>query len=297
MKVRKRYTFTLEDESRLEKLLQISASRGKYIICGVAVLIIFMTLGAPTVGLSPARRLLPGYLKDSERAATQEHHMRLDSLQQAYEANNAYLSNIIAVMNPTTRPTRTLPDSAVSQIDTPFSPDSLFPTSVEERNFLSMMREQEKYNISVIAPLAAESMLFAPVNDESIISEKSKKSKKAEVILAKGSQVAAIADGRVIAVSQSVREGGGAAVIIQHAKGFLSRCSRLGTILVEPGDFVSGGQIIAITTSGNSRNNQRINIEMWHNGNELVPYDYLGDKNTKSPRYPIIDEEVGRGRL
>ena len=76
--------------------------------------------------------------------------MRLDSLQQAYEANNAYLSNIIAVMNPTTRPTRTLPDSAVSQIDTPFSPDSLFPTSVEERNFLSMMREQEKYNISVI---------------------------------------------------------------------------------------------------------------------------------------------------
>ena len=178
MKVRKRYTFTLEDESRLEKLLQISASRGKYIICGVAVLIIFMTLGALTVGLSPARRLLPGYLKDSERAATQEHHMRLDSLQQAYEANNAYLSNIIAVMNPTTRPTRTLPDSAVSQIDTPFSPDSLFPTSVEERNFLSMMREQEKYNISVIAPLAAESMLFAPVNDESIISEKSKKSKK-----------------------------------------------------------------------------------------------------------------------
>lgn len=101
----------------------------------------------------------------------------------------------------------------------------------------------------------------------------------------------------MIAVSQSVREGGGAAVIIQHAKGFLSRCSRLGTILVEPGDFVSGGQIIAITTSGNSRNNQRINIEMWHNGNELVPYDYLGDKNTKSPRYPIIDEEVGRGRL
>ena len=194
MKVRKRYTFTLEDESRLEKLIQISASRGKYIICGVAVLIIFMTLGALTVGLSPARRLLPGYLKDSERAATQEHHMRLDSLQQAYEANNAYLSNIIAVMNPTTRPARTLPDSAVSQIDTPFSPDSLFPTSVEERNFLSMMREQEKYNISVIAPLAAESMLFAPVNDESIISEKSKKSKKAEVILAKGSQVAAIAD-------------------------------------------------------------------------------------------------------
>lgn len=160
-----------------------------------------------------------------------------------------------------------------------------------------MMSEREKYNISVIAPLAAESMMFSPVNEESIISEKTKKSTKAEVILAKGSTVSAIADGRVIAISQSVREGGGTAVLIQHAKGFLSRCNRLGTVLIEPGDYVTGGQVIALTASGNSRNNELISVEMWHNGTPLVPYDYLGDKNAVSPRYPIIDEEVGRGRF
>lgn len=298
MRTKKRYTLILEDGSRLEKIIQVSASPMKYIIAGVIIALFLMFIGAILVGFTPVKNLLPGYLKDSERAATEEHHMRLDSLQQIYETNAAYISNIMSVLNPaiTNRDTAAKP-SEVSQIDVPFSADSILPTSYEERKFLSMMREREKYNISVIAPLAAESMMFTPVNDESVVTDKTKDAVKAEIILSKGSPVAAIADGRVIAVSQSVREGGGTAVIIQHSKGFLSRCNRLGTLLVEPGDLVTGGQIIALTASGNSRKNEIITIEMWHNGNQLIPYDYLGDKNTSTPRYPIIDEEVGRGRL
>lgn len=256
-----------------------------------------MFIGAIIVGFTPVKHLLPGYLKDSERAATEEHHMRLDSLQQIYETNAAYISNIMSVLNPSVTSSDTATVSEVSQIDVPFSVDSILPTSNEEKKFLSMMRERDKYNISVIAPLAAESMMFSPVNEESVITDKTKNSVKAEVILSKRAPVAAIADGRVIAISQSVRDGGGTAVVIQHAKGFLSRCNRLGTVLIEPGDLVTGGQIIALTASGNSRKNEIITIEMWHNGNQLIPYDYLGDKNAATPRYPIIDEEVGRGRF
>lgn len=297
MKSKRRYTVTLEDESRLEKVLQVSASPARYIIWTSVFAIIMMILGVLIVNLTPMRRLLPGYLKDSERVATEVQHMRLDSLQQVFLSNEAYLSNIINVLNPTlSRDTSPVTDS-VTKNDPAFSPDSLLPTSIDERKFLAMMREREKYNISVIAPLAAESMMFSPVNEESVITEKSKGESKAEIILRRGSTVASIADGTVIAVSQSVREGGGAAVIIQHPKGFLSRINRLGRVLVEPGDKVTGGQIVALTSSGNARFNERISIEMWYNGDKLIPYDYLGDRNTVTPRYPIIDEEVGRGRL
>lgn len=298
MKAKKRFTITLTDDSRLENIFRFKASRGKYMLLFLSGAAFLMCLGATIVSLTPLRNLLPGYMKESERAATEEQHLRLDSILQVYETNTAYLNNILAVMNPSVSDSDSSHNqTSVSQIDVPFSPDSLRPTSQEERKFLSMMSEREKYNISVIAPLAAESMMFSPVNEESIISEKTKKSTKAEVILAKGSTVSAIADGRVIAISQSVREGGGTAVLIQHAKGFLSRCNRLGTVLIEPGDYVTGGQVIALTASGNSRNNELISVEMWHNGTPLVPYDYLGDKNAVSPRYPIIDEEVGRGRF
>lgn len=297
MKARKKYTLTLEDESRLEKIVRISASPKKYFLAGAAAVVFLMLAGSFIVAFTPLRNILPGYLKESERAATEESHMRLDSLQQAYENNVAYLANIMEVINPSHAGKDSIRKENISEIDIPLSPDSLLPTSIEERKFITMMREREKYNISVIAPLAAESMMFTPINEESIISEKTKTSAKAEVILSKGATVGAIADGRVISISQSVKEGGGTAVIIQHPKGFLSRCSRLGTVLIEPGDFVTGGQIIALSSSGNARKNEIITIEMWHNGNQLVPYDYLGDKNTITPRYPVIDEEVGRGRL
>lgn len=276
MKTRRIYSVTLSDESRLEKLAQVSGSPIKLIIAGTVLALVLMASGALIVRFTPARYLLPGYLKDSERAATEEQHMRLDSLQQVYEDNQAYLANVMRIINPDDiGEPYVYPTPAVST-DVPVQPDSLLPTSTEELRFLSMMREREKYNISVIAPLAAESMMFMPLSEQSVITRESRGREKAQVILGKGSPVGAIADGTVIAVSQSLRDGGGSAVIIQHSKGFLSRCSRLGTVIVEPGDYVAAGQVIALPASANARNNELVTVEMWHNGTPLLPNDYIG---------------------
>lgn len=285
MNLRSRFTLTIEDESRLEKKLQSSAPLLLWILTGVAALIFAMALGALFLLISPARSFLPGYLKDSERSKSEEQLLRLDSIQAAVAENQRYIDNLSFVLSPSISPRDSVSPLA------PLSSDSLLPTSPEELRFVSLIREREKYNISVIAPLAAESMMFSPVNDECVISEKSKNATRAEVIMARGATVAAIADGKVISVSQSVREGGGSAVIIQHPKGFLSRLSRLGTILVEPGDDVAGGQVIAVQSPGNARKDGIIFVEMWYNGSPLRPFDYLGDSNSAATRFPSSDSE------
>lgn len=270
MKLRRHFKLTVEDESTLENRLTVSASMLKWVLSGVVVLLSAMICGAFLLLISPAKRLLPGYLKESERAASEMQHLRLDSLRNAFLNNERYIDNVMEILegNPIS------PDST-ARVPSSGS-DSLLPPSAEERRFVSLVRDREKYNVSVIAPLAAESMMFNPLNDESIISQASKGKKKAEVVLASGSTVAAIADGRVISVSQSVREGGGSAVIIQHPKGFLSRCSRLGSVLVEVGDEVSGGQIIAVQNSANALKEEIVTVELWHNGTPLSPSDYIG---------------------
>lgn len=271
MKLRTRFKLTVEDESTLENRLTVSASVLKWVLVGVAGMLLAMACGAFLLLVSPAKRLLPGYLKESERAASEMQHLRLDSLHNAFLNNERYIDNVMEILEG--RPIS--PDTA-ARIPSSGS-DSLLPPSVEERRFVSLIRDREKYNVSVIAPLTAESMMFNPINDESIISKASKGKRKAEIILAKGSTVAAIADGRVISVSQSVREGGGSAVIIQHPKGFLSRCSRLGSVLVEVGDEVSGGQIIAVQNTTNALKEEIVSVELWHNGTPLSPSDYIGD--------------------
>lgn len=296
MRARSKYTISIENESRLENVFRLSASPLKLLLMATGVVCFLLILGAFLLYISPAHSLLPGYLKDSERAETEEQHMRLDSLQMAYNANDAFLSNFLNIIDTDREIKSQTEKSVIANDSTVNNADSIIPTSSEELNFVAMMRERDKFSISVIAPLAAESLMFTGVNDESVFSEDSKTSTKGKVILSKHTPISAIADGTVIAVSRALRDGG-ASIIIQHPKGFLSRCSRLGLILVEPGEQVIGGQVIAMTGYGNARKNEFINVEMWHNGTPLVPYEYLGDSDTSAPRYPIIDTEVGRGRL
>lgn len=300
MSTRTRFRITVENEGRLENIFRASASRAMWIACAAAALVVVMLLGVFIVVVSPVHHILPGYLKDSERDATVEQHLRIDSLREAYNHNEMYLENLLGIMDgrggADYKKNEESSDSAKSFSTNPIQVDSLLPTSPAELKFAAMMREREKYNISVVAPLAAESMLFFPVSSESVVTQASRHSKKAEIILARGASVAAIADGTVIAVSQSVREGGGASVIIQHQKGFLSRYSRLGPLFISPGDVVQGGQVIAHTSSGNALKGERIFLELWLNGTPLTAADYIGSPS-KEQRQPVVDRDVGRGRL
>ena len=279
MKTHSRYKLTVEDEGRIETLASISASPLRWTAVGALVMLLVMALGGLIAFLTPLRQILPGYMKESERAQLQAKLLSLDSLWQVCETNIIYLNNLQEVLTP--QVVQGDP-SEVPALKMAILQDSLLPTSMEEKHFVSLIREREKYNISVVAPLAAESMMFTPVSEESVVTAASRKALKAEIVMARNTPVAAIADGTVIAVSQSLRDGG-AVVIIQHPKGFLSRCSRLGQVLVEPGDVVAGGQIIALTNRGNARNGEIISLEMWHNGNKLVPYEYIGGDEEENP--------------
>lgn len=281
MKTKSRFRITIEDESRLENLISISAPGYKWLLGALVVFFIAMSLGALIIFLSPARRLLPGYLEESERTATEMQLIRLDSLTNAYEINAAFVTNLQAVLNPETRRKDTISHAPDPEH---YRHEALLPASPDELRFAAMMRDRDKYNVSIVAPLAAESMMFSPINESSLFSMRSRESIKAEVILPVKSTISSIADGTVIAVSQSVKNGG-CTIIIQHPKGFLSRISRLGTVIVEPGDLVTGGQIIAFSNNGNARNGEIVNLELWHNGDPLVPYEYIGmtDADTKPP--------------
>lgn len=292
MKTRSRFRLTLEDESRLQTVGTYSASPKKWLAISVTIMISIMILGTLIAFLTPLRTLLPGYMNHSERVANQNQLMRLDSLHNAYEQNKAFIENIIHVMNPQDYHRDTL----ASVMTTPMSPDSLLPTSPEEINFVSEIKEREKYNISVISQLAAETLMFSAPAEDAVFSKESRDKYRSEIITGKNSPVSSIGDGIVIAVVNSVRDGG-YNVIIQHSKGFLSRISRLGRILVEPGEKVKGGQIIALPNRGNGRMAEKIYVELWRNGESLVPFEYLGKDKEENIGKNVIDVNVGRGRF
>lgn len=221
---------------------------------------------------TPMKTHLPGYLKESERTATEEQHLRLDSLVKVYEVNEAYITGILDALNPSEE---TGIKENLQKDPNPLIVDSLMPASDEERLFMENIRERDRYNISPASPAAAQTMLFQPLNKGAVISEESKNSFQAEIILPKGGSVSSIADGKVISIANSPRTSGGYEIIIQHPKGFLSKSSRLSNIMVNPGQEVSGGQIIASGSVSGGMKSNRVIFELWHDGEQLVPATYI----------------------
>lgn len=272
MRLKRRIRIKIEDESRLRDIFRISMSPSAIILTIAGFCLFSILASAFIIMVTPLKTYLPGYLKKSEKIATTESLLKLDSLKDQIEANNAYIDNILTITDINREPqdselySRGLPRS--------LSGDSLIRQSESERKFVNMMRRRERYNISVLAPLAADGMMFVPPAENAVFMEKSKTDFEGTLAVSPTSPIGAIADGIVLAAYHSPAEGG-FVVIIQHDRGFISRYSHLGLPAVDVGDAVNASQAIAAPNTGAGRTKSIIKLRIWHNGQPLRPFDYI----------------------
>lgn len=292
MKRHPKYKLKLEDESKLSCIFDIRLTRFGVWAAGVLFFVVIFILAALFIMITPLKTLLPGYMKQHERAATEESILRLDSIQSVYESNQAYIDNVVRALDTERNVSK---DSIPLAGETrELSSDSLLPASTLERKFVNAMEERERFNISVLAPLAAEGMVFSPISESGIFTAASKDNVRGEVVMVPDEPVLSISDGSVLASYYSASKKG-YVILIQHAKGFVSRYEGTGNPMVSAGDAVLGGQMIALGPHPDAKGRRIAVIMMWHNGISLKPFDYVGNDASRS--YSKDDNyEAPRGR-
>ena len=273
MKPQTKYKITIEDESHLT---EVTSRRFTLVgLCAAmgVVLLLSLILAGLIISSTPLRTLLPGYLKESERSATEEGLMRLDSLMEVYEKNQAYIDNILRV----TDTERTSSDSTgISRPQRRAVTDTLTGPSRSEQRFVSQMEERERFNISVLAPIAAEGISFRQPGRNSLFTTESRGSEIGEVLMLSDENVENIAEGTVIAIYYSAADRG-YEIVVQHSRGFITGYSHMGSPMVSVGDHISAGQVIAMSPHPDTKGRRILRIRMWHNGLPVIPYDYIGE--------------------
>lgn len=263
-----KYIISVENARKLEEVARIRMSGPAIVLCVSAVLLIAAGLGTLIMGLSPLKRNLPGYLTAGNRQEAIRTAERLDSIQLSYATNQRFLDNLTTILNTDREPTDSL--NAGDFIANPLSLDSLLESSDSEKEFVAMMNERERFNLSVLSPLAADGLIFTHPSDGGIIAEESKKSYTIKVIPPKGIGVNAMCDGIVV---DTYSEGDGTyTILIQHPKGFLSKYSKLGVPLVDKGVIVSSGQRLS---EGMGKHQRYALVNLWRNGTRLYPTEYI----------------------
>lgn len=246
----RRYRIELINENTLSRLWSLRLSGIRILLALAATVAAIASLIFVILTFTPVRGLLPGQLRGDLRQRYIASSLRLDSLQHAAALNDAYTRNILAILG----------DSVTAQ-DTPATTDSVRPgieidslaqASDRERRFVQQYESTERYNLSVLAPIAAEGMIFEqPTSDPS-----------------GAGPVSAIYRGTVIACHP--QPDGHTTVLIQHPNDFISVYTSLADTYVAKGDKVSAAQRIGHTTKSSP-----LVFELWHGGTSLDPSLYI----------------------
>lgn len=265
----KKYRLTLEDESRLAGIWSARFSRAGMVAFAAGVVLVLGVIVFCAVAFTPLRSLLPGHLNTGERQQILRGLMRIDSLEEGYRKREGYVRNVLAILD-SGRPAAVAGSRRMPVNTEEPDADLLAMAGDEERAFVRMMEEREKYNLSVLNPEAPDGLLFVKIAPGSVVGNATSGSTRAEVILPLGSGVNADADGTVTGCRYSSQERG-YEIEIHHARGYMSRYYGLGTPLVRKGERVSAGQAIAAPADRRGIGRNRIGLEIWRDGEAMIP--------------------------
>ena len=279
MKRKRAFRITLVDEGSLERRASWCASPLRLILTLAGIAFLLMAIGGALVFLTPMRRFVPEYMPREQRAAAEMAYLRIDSLREAIRVEREYMASFITALD-TRRQPQARPDTSETVLDEALTvaADSLVMPTEQEARFTLAMQRREGFNLAVLAPLAAEGMVFCFPATSGVYGQLGRDGVTQSVVLARGACVRAVADGTVVGVTRSVRERG-YVVWIQHDNGFMSRYSRLGSPLVDQGSHVDAGEAIAIQASGKGIRGDKVDIQLWHDGECLPPRRYLPDNS------------------
>lgn len=276
VEVPSRYTFSLVNDTRMQRVFRYSGSRARMVITGIFLFFILAVLAAMLIGLTPLRTLLPGYLKRSQRVELIEMTLKLDSLSRLAAINNLYLENMVSAFNEDVDLDSVInvSNDTTSLLHLPV--DSLLSASAREIDFVRKYEQRERFNVSVLSPVAAEGMIFYPPVTGNQLARTQDPSGRLTYQLSPSTPVSATYKGTV--VDSYYTPGSGHTIVIQHPNNFLSRYTGLSMPMVEQGTKVNTGTRLGM--SGMGQNRAPVTFEMWYNGSQLDPTQYIDSKKT-----------------
>ncbi|MDO4320162.1 MAG: M23 family metallopeptidase [Bacteroidales bacterium] len=251
-RTRRRYRVEIINENTLGRIWSLRLSGVRVVVAALAVVAAIASLITVIFMFTPVRRLLPGYLPADERGRYLEMALKVDSLAHITREQDAYTRNIADILSGNTDETRPDAPATDSLGRTAISVDSIFEASEAERRFVRQFEDAERFNLSVLSPIAAEGMIFEAPSSAP----------------ASSGAVSAVYRGTVIASNTGA--DGLTTITIQHPNDFISVYGNLDDTFVKKGDKVVASQRLGVSTTA-----RPLLFELWHGGSQLDPELYV----------------------
>lgn len=275
IQLQRRYKLSFFNENTLEEVWTIHLSRLTAIIAAVLIVAVIVALVLMFVLGTPARTLLPGYLRSEDRVQILDYTLRIDSLINEMSIRDRYLANIEAVLTGSIV-TGSDSDTVACATDsaTVWQPEILTKASAETQAFAQAYEQEERFMLSTL-PAHEEGILFhTPVKGKIVTRYAPDKGMYGiEIQASRHDAVSAVLDGTVVAVTPTIENG--YVIAIQHNNNYMSIYRNMAAPLRKTGDSVAAGEKIAVIGTAGSTGNSIVEFELWHAGKSLNPEEHI----------------------
>ncbi len=271
-KTPKRFRLTFFNENTFNEVWSVKMSQTRVILSVIAIMAAIGCIVSTIIVFTPIRTLLPGYLKTSQRQENIMNSLRIDSLTTRVNITSAYVENLSNILSDSIDISEvSIKSDNVAQV---IPIDSIIGASATELQFIQQFEDKEKYNLSVLSPIAADGMMFySPTRGATITPGENESMTTITLTAPALSAISAIYNGTIVDTYYTPATGN--VIIIQHPNDFISKYAGMSEIFVSNGAKVATGQRIGLSSRNQQSANYPLTFDLWHKGTPLNPLDYI----------------------
>jgi murein DD-endopeptidase MepM/ murein hydrolase activator NlpD len=270
-KLLSKYRLVILNDNTFEEKISFNLSRLNVFVFAGFSIIALIALTTVLIAFTPLREFIPGYSSTALKKKAYNLTHKTDSLTAALVVNKKQLHSIRKVLVGDVFSKDTISVSTTSEM----SQFEAIPTSTEDSLLRSNVEREDKYNLLESEYDQESFVLFPPIKGS--ISEGFHQDTKhfaVDVVVAEGTPVKAVADGRVIFAEWTVETG--YVLIIDHGNQLLSVYKHNSAINKSQGDFVKTGEVISFSgATGELSTGPHLHFELWSKGYPLDPTNFI----------------------
>jgi len=269
-----RYRLVILNEDTFEERLSFKINRLYIMALAILSSLLLVTLTSLLIVYTPLKSYIPGYTTTDFKTAATKLNLKIDSLQNVIQTKNNYYKSISKVLTGEVDSIYFNEDSIKDIQPVTITKEELKP-SKSDSLLRAKVEKEDKFNVFEQAIFEGSFSLFQPV--EGLVSEPFDANEKhyaVDVATDKNEPVKSTADGRVIFAEWTVETG--YVIIIEHQFALISVYKHNSTLLKSQGDFVTSGEVIALTgNTGNLSTGTHLHFELWIDGNPVNPEEFI----------------------
>ena len=266
-----KYRFVIMTDDSFEEKLSLKISRVKILFLLIAAICIGFLFSFFIISNTFIKSYIPGMSKEDLENQVVALSIKSDSLIGVLNYQKSYLTNIQNIIS----------GNVISQKDSLEEMESIglddidFATSTKETLLRQNVEEEEKGALFFNNNKNNLVLFFTPISG--VITERFNVSTLhygVDVVAKENSRVASVLSGTIVVSDWNPETGH--SIGIQHKDGYLSFYKHNSVLLRSVGDYVKGGEHVAIIgDSGEFSSGSHLHFELWQNGKPVNPENFI----------------------